>query len=104
MALGQQVSASPCCLSAFALQVWDAVDSGRCLQTYSVHSEAVRAAQWSPCGQRILSGGFDFGLHLTDLETGALLCRPQGQLDQSLGSPRPQGVLLLAGAVGLPAV
>ncbi|XP_063097484.1 WD repeat-containing protein 25 isoform X2 [Cavia porcellus] len=54
-------------------KVWDAVDSGRCLQTYSVHSEAVRAAQWSPCGQRILSGGFDFGLHLTDLETGTQL-------------------------------
>ncbi|XP_022361275.1 WD repeat-containing protein 25 isoform X1 [Enhydra lutris kenyoni] len=51
-------------------KVWNAVDSGRCLQTYSLHSEAVRAARWSPCGQRILSGGFDFALHLTDLETG----------------------------------
>ncbi|XP_028713908.1 WD repeat-containing protein 25 isoform X2 [Peromyscus leucopus] len=51
-------------------KVWNAVDSGRCLQTYSVHSEAVRAARWSPCGRRILSGGFDFALHLTDLETG----------------------------------
>ncbi|XP_045862980.1 WD repeat-containing protein 25 isoform X3 [Meles meles] len=57
-------SGSRCC------QVWNAVDSGRCLQTYSLHSEAVRAARWSPCGQRILSGGFDFALHLTDLETG----------------------------------
>ncbi|XP_021103852.1 WD repeat-containing protein 25 [Heterocephalus glaber] len=54
-------------------KVWDAVDSGRCLQTYSLHSEAVRAAQWSPCGRRILSGGFDFALHLTDLETGTQL-------------------------------
>uniref|UniRef100_A0A8C2W303 WD repeat domain 25 n=1 Tax=Chinchilla lanigera TaxID=34839 RepID=A0A8C2W303_CHILA len=54
-------------------KVWDAVDSGRCLQTYSLHSEAVRAARWSPCGQRILSGGFDFALHLTDLETGTQL-------------------------------
>ncbi|ERE73860.1 WD repeat-containing protein 25, partial [Cricetulus griseus] len=53
-----------------ARQVWNAVDSGHCLQTYSVHSEAVRAARWSPCGRRILSGGFDFALHLTDLETG----------------------------------
>ncbi|XP_070259138.1 WD repeat-containing protein 25-like isoform X2 [Myotis yumanensis] len=51
-------------------KVWNAVDSGRCLQTYSLHSEAVRAARWSPCGQRILSGGFDCALHLTDLETG----------------------------------
>lgn len=50
--------------------MWNAVDSGRCLQTYFLHHEAVRAAQWSPCGQRILSGGFDFALHLTDLETG----------------------------------
>lgn len=58
------------CLSVFPLQVWNAVDSGHCLQTYSVHSEAVRAARWSPCGRRILSGGFDFALHLTDLETG----------------------------------
>ncbi|KAM6170926.1 WD repeat-containing protein 25 isoform 2-T2 [Erethizon dorsatum] len=54
-------------------KVWDAVDSGRCLQTYSLHREAVRAARWSPCGQRILSGGFDFALHLTDLETGTQL-------------------------------
>ncbi|CAO2587287.1 WD repeat-containing protein 25 [Lemmus lemmus] len=51
-------------------KVWNAVDSGHCLQTYSVHNEAVRAARWSPCGRRILSGGFDFALHLTDLETG----------------------------------
>lgn len=54
-------------------KVWNAVDSGRCLQTYSLHSEAVRAARWSPCGRRILSGGFDFALHLTDLETGTQL-------------------------------
>ncbi|XP_021587768.2 WD repeat-containing protein 25 isoform X1 [Ictidomys tridecemlineatus] len=54
-------------------KVWNAVDSGRCLQTYSLHREAVRAARWSPCGGRILSGGFDFALHLTDLETGTQL-------------------------------
>ncbi|XP_069853671.1 WD repeat-containing protein 25 isoform X2 [Dipodomys merriami] len=54
-------------------KVWNAVDSGRCLQTYFLHSEAVRAARWSPCGRRILSGGFDFTLHLTDLETGTQL-------------------------------
>ncbi|KAM9202500.1 WD repeat-containing protein 25 isoform 1-T2 [Dugong dugon] len=54
-------------------KVWDAVDSGHCLQTYTLHTEAVRAARWSPCGQRILSGGFDFALHFTDLETGTQL-------------------------------
>ncbi|KAL4693255.1 hypothetical protein H8959_017065, partial [Pygathrix nigripes] len=54
-------------------QVWNAVDSGHCLQTYSLHTEAVRAARWAPCGRRILSGGFDFALHLTDLETGTQL-------------------------------
>ncbi|XP_006209120.1 WD repeat-containing protein 25 [Vicugna pacos] len=54
-------------------KVWNAVDSGSCLQTYSLHGEAVRAARWSPCGQRILSGGFDFAVHLTDLETGTQL-------------------------------
>ncbi|KAM5273056.1 WD repeat-containing protein 25 [Ctenodactylus gundi] len=54
-------------------KVWNAVDSGHCLQTYRVHSEAVRAARWAPCGRRILSGGFDFALHLTDLETGTQL-------------------------------
>lgn len=60
--------------TVFTSQVWDAVDSGSCLQTYALHSEAVRAARWSPCGQRILSGGFDCALHLTDLETGVFLC------------------------------
>ncbi|EHH28172.1 hypothetical protein EGK_18544, partial [Macaca mulatta] len=54
-------------------KVWNAVDSGHCLQTYSLHTEAVRAARWAPCGRRILSGGFDFALHLTDLETGTQL-------------------------------
>lgn len=51
-------------------KVWDAVDTGCCLKTYSCHSYAVRAAQWSSCGRRILSGGFDSMLHLTDVETG----------------------------------
>lgn len=51
-------------------KVWDAVDTGCCLQTYSCHSCAVRAARWSSCGRRILSGGFDSMLHLTDVETG----------------------------------
>ncbi|KAJ7406610.1 WD repeat domain 25 [Willisornis vidua] len=51
-------------------EVWDAVDTGCCLKTFSCHSCAVRAAQWSSCGRRILSGGFDSTLHLTDVETG----------------------------------
>ncbi|XP_060037037.1 WD repeat-containing protein 25 isoform X1 [Erinaceus europaeus] len=54
-------------------KVWDAVDAGRCLQTYSVHGQAVRAARWSPCGRSVLSGGFDCALRLTDLETGSQL-------------------------------
>ncbi|XP_026705302.1 WD repeat-containing protein 25 isoform X2 [Athene cunicularia] len=52
------------------IKVWDAVDTGCCLKTYSCHSCAVRAACWSSCGRRILSGGFDSMLHLTDVETG----------------------------------
>ncbi|KAM6134302.1 WD repeat-containing protein 25 isoform 2-T2 [Phoenicopterus ruber ruber] len=52
------------------IKVWDAVDTGCCLKTYSCHSCAVRAARWSSCGRRILSGGFDSMLHLTDVETG----------------------------------
>ncbi|OXB62487.1 hypothetical protein ASZ78_003875 [Callipepla squamata] len=52
------------------IKVWDAVDTGGCLRTFSCHSCAVRAAQWSSCGRRILSGGFDSMLHLTDVETG----------------------------------
>ncbi|PKU44248.1 wd repeat-containing protein 25 [Limosa lapponica baueri] len=52
------------------VKVWDAVDTGCCLRTYSCHSCAVRAARWSSCGRRILSGGFDSMLHLTDVETG----------------------------------
>ncbi|XP_066468343.1 WD repeat-containing protein 25 [Tiliqua scincoides] len=51
-------------------KVWDAVDRGCCLKTYSCHTGAVRAVQWSPCGKHALSGGFDSMLHLTDIETG----------------------------------
>nr|XP_009673791.1 PREDICTED: WD repeat-containing protein 25 [Struthio camelus australis] len=52
------------------IKVWDAVDAGCCLKTYSCHYGAVRAAKWSSCGRRILSGGFDSVVHLTDVETG----------------------------------
>nr|XP_020649246.1 WD repeat-containing protein 25 [Pogona vitticeps]XP_020649247.1 WD repeat-containing protein 25 [Pogona vitticeps] len=51
-------------------KVWDAVDRGCCLKTYCCHTCAVRAVQWSPCGTRIISGGFDCMLHLTDIEKG----------------------------------
>ncbi|XP_066464052.1 WD repeat-containing protein 25 isoform X2 [Eleutherodactylus coqui] len=51
-------------------KVWDAVDSGKALCTISCHRAAVRDAQWSLCGRKILTGGFDSFLHLTDVETG----------------------------------
>ncbi|XP_060118998.1 WD repeat-containing protein 25 [Heteronotia binoei] len=53
------------------VKVWDAVDRGHCLKTYSCHSCAVRDAHWLPSGSGFLSGGFDSMLHLTDIETGA---------------------------------
>ncbi|XP_054825940.1 WD repeat-containing protein 25 [Eublepharis macularius] len=53
------------------VKVWDAVDRGCCLKTYSCHTCAVRDAQWAPCGSSILSGGFDSMLYLTDIESGA---------------------------------
>lgn len=80
-------------------KVWNAVDSGSCLQTYHLHSKAVRAARWSPCGQRILSGGFDFALHLTDLETGTQLL--SGQSDFRITTvkfhPRDHSTFLCGG-------
>ncbi|XP_056401198.1 WD repeat-containing protein 25 isoform X4 [Hyla sarda] len=51
-------------------KVWDAIDSGKSLCTISCHRAAVRDAQWSSCGRKILTGGFDTFLHLTDVETG----------------------------------
>ncbi|XP_040188956.1 WD repeat-containing protein 25 [Rana temporaria] len=52
------------------VKVWDGVDSGKCLRTITSHRLAVRDAQWSACGQKILTGGFDSTLHITDVETG----------------------------------
>ncbi|KAM5129914.1 WD repeat-containing protein 25 [Mantella aurantiaca] len=57
------------------VKVWDGVDSGKCLRTIACHRLAVRDAHWSACGQKILSGGFDSVLHLTDVETGKNLLR-----------------------------
>ncbi|XP_075047999.1 WD repeat-containing protein 25 [Mixophyes fleayi] len=51
-------------------KVWDAVDSGKCLRAFSCHRAAVRDAQWSACGRKILTGGFDSFLYLTDVESG----------------------------------
>ncbi|XP_067895035.1 WD repeat-containing protein 25 isoform X2 [Heterodontus francisci] len=51
-------------------QIWDAIETSRCLKTFLCHSGAVRDAQWSLCGRQILSGGFDSMLHLTDIESG----------------------------------
>ncbi|XP_029092397.1 WD repeat-containing protein 25 isoform X2 [Monodon monoceros] len=80
-------------------KVWNAVDSGSCLQTYSLHSEAVRAARWSPCGRHILSGGFDSALRLTDLETGTQLF--SGQSDFRITTlkfhPRDHNVFVCGG-------
>ncbi|XP_018427533.1 PREDICTED: WD repeat-containing protein 25 [Nanorana parkeri] len=52
------------------VKVWDGLDSGKCLRTITSHRVAVRDAHWSACGQKILTGGFDSLLHLTDVETG----------------------------------
>nr|XP_060611337.1 WD repeat-containing protein 25 [Anolis sagrei ordinatus] len=55
------------------VKVWDAMDQGCCLKTYHHHTGAVRAVQWSPCGSRFVTGGFDNMLHAIDIETGAQL-------------------------------
>lgn len=54
-------------------QVWDAVESGRCLRVYTCHRGAVRDACWTPCGRRLLTGAFDDQCALTDVETGELI-------------------------------
>lgn len=51
-------------------QVWDAVESGRCLRVYTCHRGAVRDACWTPCGRRLLTGAFDDQCAVTDVETG----------------------------------
>ena len=53
-------------------QIWDGVESGRCLKVYSTHSGAVRDAHWSPCGRRFFTGSFDSTAMVTDVETGEL--------------------------------
>lgn len=51
-------------------QVWDGVESGRCLRVYTCHSGAVRDACWTPCGRHLLTGSFDNTAVITDVETG----------------------------------
>lgn len=51
-------------------QVWDGVESGRCLRAYTCHMGAVRDASWTSCGRRLLSGSFDNTAAITDVETG----------------------------------
>ncbi|XP_022528346.2 WD repeat-containing protein 25 isoform X1 [Astyanax mexicanus] len=60
-------------------KVWDGAASGRCLQTYSGHSGAVRDACWLPCGRRILSGSFDNTAAVTEVETGQVVAKMENQ-------------------------
>ncbi|XP_066539892.1 WD repeat-containing protein 25 [Hoplias malabaricus] len=64
-------------------KVWDGAESGRCLQTYSIHSGAVRDVCWLPCGQRLLSGSFDNAVAVTDVETGQIVTKVENQFKVS---------------------
>ncbi|XP_020862998.1 WD repeat-containing protein 25 [Phascolarctos cinereus] len=80
-------------------KVWDAIDTGHCLNTYSSHSGAVRAAQWSSFGRQILSGGFDSELHVTDVETGTQLlsCKNEFRISTVKFNPNEPNVFLCGG-------
>ncbi|XP_072486329.1 WD repeat-containing protein 25 [Notamacropus eugenii] len=80
-------------------KVWDAIDTGRCLNTYSSHSGAVRAVQWSSCGRQILSGGFDSELHVTDVETGTQLfsCKNEFRISAVKFNPNEPNIFLCGG-------
>ncbi|XP_074069188.1 WD repeat-containing protein 25 [Macrotis lagotis] len=80
-------------------KVWDAIDMGRCLNTYSSHSSAVRAVQWSTCGRQILSGGFDSELHMTDVETGIQLfnCKNEFRISTVKFNPNEPNIFLCGG-------
>ncbi|XP_076835312.1 WD repeat-containing protein 25 [Brachyhypopomus gauderio] len=60
-------------------KVWDGAGSGRCLQTYSTHCEAVRDACWLPCGRRVFTGSFDNTAAMTDVETGQVIIKMENQ-------------------------
>ncbi|XP_052009456.1 WD repeat-containing protein 25 [Xyrauchen texanus] len=70
-------------------KVWDGIDSGRCLQTYSAHGGAVRDACWLPCGRRLLSGSFDGSVALTDVETGKTVVKMENEFKVGCVAPRP---------------
>ncbi|XP_001374333.3 WD repeat-containing protein 25 [Monodelphis domestica] len=80
-------------------KVWDAIDTGRCLNTYSSHNGAVRAVQWSSCGRHILSGGFDSELHVTDVETGTQLfsCKNEFRISTVKFNPNDPNIFLCGG-------
>ncbi|XP_074147383.1 WD repeat-containing protein 25 isoform X3 [Sminthopsis crassicaudata] len=81
------------------IEVWNAVETGRCLNTYSSHSGAVRAVQWSSCGRQILSGGFDSQLYLTDVETGIQLfsCKNEFKISTVKFNPDEPNIFLCGG-------
>ncbi|XP_068959793.1 WD repeat-containing protein 25-like isoform X1 [Petaurus breviceps papuanus] len=81
-------------------KVWDAIDTGRCLNTYSSHRGAVRAVQWSSCGRQILSGGFDSELHMTDVETGTQLfsCKNKFRISTVKFNPNQPNIFLCGGS------
>ncbi|XP_059208584.1 WD repeat-containing protein 25 [Centropristis striata] len=60
-------------------KVWDGAESGRCLQVYSCHGGAVRAACWSRCGKHLLTGSFDNTAVITDVQTGQQLVKCDNQ-------------------------
>ncbi|CAH2328224.1 WD repeat-containing 25 [Pelobates cultripes] len=72
------------------IKIWDAVDSGKCLKTLSHHCQAARDAQWSLCGHKILSGGFDSTLYLTDVETGKQIYKSKTDFKVSVVRFQPQ--------------
>nr|XP_055027403.1 WD repeat-containing protein 25 isoform X1 [Misgurnus anguillicaudatus] len=70
-------------------KLWDGVDSGMCLQTYSHQRGAIRDACWLPCGRRILSGSFDGTVALTDVETGKTVVKVENEFKVGCVAPRP---------------
>ena len=57
------------------VRVWNVLssrDSDPCVRTLKVHSKAVKAARWSPCGRQILSCSYDKFAKLTDVECGTV--------------------------------
>ncbi|XP_056623737.1 WD repeat-containing protein 25 [Triplophysa dalaica] len=70
-------------------KLWDGVDSGRCMHTYSTQLGSIRDACWLPCGRRILSGSFDGTVALTDVETGKTVVKMENEFKVGCVTPRP---------------